>query len=109
MKAKNLVCLVALILGTVIGGCKKGKEAEYDFITFKDKQTGAHHIFPTGTDYQIIGIGWDFDCDGTVESVFVQATGEGFNKDNPRGKVYMDKWAAKYKWSQENGRVQYVE
>ncbi len=108
MKAKSLVSLVNLIvfLGVVVG-CKGKAKEEYDFIAFKNPWH--HQIFPTGTDYQIVGIGYDFGCDGTIDSVYVQATGEGLTNNTPGGRGFMDRWNTKYAQAEQKGRVKHVE
>lgn len=107
MKAKDLMSLL-IFLG-ITAGCKGKAKEEYDFIAFKDKKMGWDQIFPTGTDYRIIGIGYDFGCNGTIDSIYMQVTGEGLNRDKPGAKTVIDKYNTKYMQAEQSGRVKHVE
>lgn len=106
MKAKDLTSLLILVLG-IMGGCKKSFETKYDFIAFREK--GGYHIYPTGTNPNVIGIGYDFDSDGEIESLYVQATGEGLTKDKMGIGPFWSRWTTAFRRARVEGRVQYVE
>lgn len=89
MKAKDLVCLMALILGTMVG-CKKYKDPpKVEFIARWHSKGYVEYKY-VGNQPNIFGMAYDFEDDGVIDSL--QIYDKGYSRNSPNSSHFFNNW-----------------